>query len=249
MGSYRPILELLLWSRFVLGRNHALYAATVWLGAYPLSSTYLGMADPGAVDTIAVTTVVAAGAGVLPDLDHPDSNVARHYGPLSRVMSKTINSATGGHRVGTHSIACAVVVGTLAWLCALFPEYGGRHLAVVSCTFCASIGLALLRPSLNLKLRKELIPLIGFGVGWWTWVRFDEISSALWALAAGGVIVHILCDAVTKGGVPLLLPFSKRRFALGLFKVGGVGEKIATAVGILGLIAAGWHASGAPGLA
>ena len=231
-------------ARPVLGRNHALYAATVWLGAYPVIAAPIGLANPDSFSTMAVTTVVAAGAGVLPDLDHPDARPSRHFGPLSRLMAHTINSATGGHRVGTHSLACAAVVGLIAWACHWFPDYGGRPLATVACGFCASIGLALVGPSLGRRIHPTVDFAVGVGVGWWVWSDFDRISAALWVLAAGGVIVHCLCDAVTKGGVPLFLPITRKRFKLGLFAVGGPGETIAAVVGVVGFAVSVWNVLG-----
>ena len=228
----------------MLGRNHALYAATVWLGAYPLIAEPIGFANPESFSMLAITTVVAAGAGVLPDLDHPDARPSRHFGPLSRIMARTINSASGGHRVGTHSLACAVLVGLLAYAAHLFPDYGGRYLAVVACGFCASVGLALVGPSIGLRVPTVADLAVGVGVGWWVWANFDAVSPGLWALAGGGVLIHILCDAVTKGGVPFFLPLSRKRFALGLFRVGGPGETAAAVIGVAGFAVAVWNAIG-----
>ena len=222
----------------MLGRNHAVYAAAAWMGAYPMVAERVGIVDASDPVILITTTIVAAGAGVLPDLDHPDSRVSNVYGPLSWIMSKVINSASGGHRVGTHTLLCAVLVGLATWSVRLWPEPYGAATAAVACGFCATIGLALVGPSLGLRMPAVADLALGAAVGLFVWFQYDKLVGGLWVLAAGGVIVHVLCDAVTKGGVPLLLPFTRRHFKLGLFRVGGTGEMIAGALGILGLGAA-----------
>jgi membrane-bound metal-dependent hydrolase YbcI (DUF457 family) len=37
---------------------------------------------------------------------------------------------------------------------------------------------------------------------------------------------HLAADAITVGGVPLLMPFSKHRFSLGLMKTGHAMERL-----------------------
>lgn len=43
---------------------------------------------------------------------------------------------------------------------------------------------------------------------------------------AVGYIFHIVGDALSKAGVPLFLPFSKKRIGLPVYRTGGVGEKV-----------------------
>ena len=230
----------------MLGRNHALYAAAAWLAAYPSIAPYAGIEDASSLAVLGVTTAVAAGAGVVPDLDHPDALASRHFGPLSVMMAKTINSASGGHRVGTHSLLCAALLGAVAFA-AQYSDSWGRVLAVISCGFCASVGLALVGPSLGFRIPTSADIFVGAGVGWWVWAFFPAISGALWVLAAGGVVVHCLCDALTKGGVPFFFPFSKKKYGLGLFRVGGAGEAVASLFGMVGLFAAVWNVSSTVG--
>ena len=199
----------------------------------------IGIHQHESLAVLGVTTVIAAGAGIVPDLDHPEARGSNHLGILSKVMAKAINSASGGHRVGTHSILFAVLLGAFTWLCQFFPGWG-RILALIACGFCASVGLALVGPSLGFKVPYLASLAAGVGVGWWIWEYFDLVKSGLWVIAAGGVIVHCLCDAVTKGGVPFFFPY-KKRYGLGLFVVGGKGEKVASLLGIIGLLSAGWR--------
>jgi len=41
-----------------------------------------------------------------------------------------------------------------------------------------------------------------------------------------GILSHIFLDMLTKGGVPLLLPFTKKRISLTKMKTGSMGEKL-----------------------
>lgn len=41
-----------------------------------------------------------------------------------------------------------------------------------------------------------------------------------------GILSHIFLDMLTKGGVPLLYPFSKKKISLTNIKTGSVGEKV-----------------------
>lgn len=42
----------------------------------------------------------------------------------------------------------------------------------------------------------------------------------------GGIYSHILLDGFTKGGIPILYPFSRKKFSLGLLITGGKAERI-----------------------
>ena len=225
----------------MLGRNHALYAATSWLAAYPFIAEPIGIDPAHSWSVLGVTTAVAAGAGVVPDLDHPDARPSKHFGPITWIISKAVNSASGGHRLGTHSLLFAVLWGGFAYAAQFWPVGWGRIAAAIVCGLCGSMGLALVGPSLGFRVPATMDILSGLGIGFWVWNYFSAISGALWVLAAGGVIVHIACDMVTKAGVPILFPFTKRRFGLPIFKVGGKGENIVSVLGILAFGVSCWR--------
>ena len=227
----------------MLGRNHAVYAAAAWVGAWPVLQYLPGVSDGAVSDVglLAVTTAVAAGAGVVPDLDHPDARPSKHFGLLTKVVARALKDASGGHRFGTHSLVFAAILGTAAWLAWQFPDEFGRMAAAIGFAFCASVGLTLAGPSLGLRVPGWATITSAAVPAWYAWTHFDLVGPFLWVLASGGVVVHILCDAVTKGGVPFLWPFSRKRLMLGLFRVGGPGENAAAAIGVLGFAAGVWH--------
>lgn len=177
-----------------------------------------------------VTTAIAAGSGVIPDLDHPAARGSEHYGMVSWLIAKIVGESADGHRAGTHTLAFAALMGGLAVAAGHWPE-PGRIGTTAWAAFCASVGLALIGPSLGFTVPVTADMVSALVVGAYVWARFEQVAPLLWLLAAGGVIVHIACDVVTKGGVPFLRPFTRRRFCLKLFSVGGWGEGIA---GLLG---------------
>lgn len=48
-----------------------------------------------------------------------------------------------------------------------------------------------------------------------------------------GFITHIILDAITKGGIPFLYPFSKKRYNFTVIKTGGIGEALFLGVFLL----------------
>jgi hypothetical protein len=59
----------------MLGRDHALTGAVVFAALAPVLHVPLAELPAG--------VVLGAGAGVLPDIDHPDSTIARSFGFLT----------------------------------------------------------------------------------------------------------------------------------------------------------------------
>src|SRR5699024_2408480 len=59
--------------------------------------------------------VVTAGAALLPDADHHNGTIAHSLPPLSQAITRTIGTASGGHRHATHSLLGAACRFALAW--------------------------------------------------------------------------------------------------------------------------------------
>lgn len=217
----------------MMGRNHGIVAATGWLAAAPTIAATTGVELDTA--TLAVTTVIAAGAGVVPDLDHPDSGPARSFGILSRIVATGLNAASGGHRAGTHSLPFAALAYLGGWAAITLTDSPLPAAIIVG--FCITVGLALLGPSLGFRIPAIASVGTGIAAAGATLDHADAIAPMLPALLAYGVLIHIACDIVTKGGVPLLYPFSKRKYALGLFRTNGLIEGVLSVVFVLVLLA------------
>lgn len=229
----------------MLGRNHALWGAAGWTAAWP-ALTQPAVADtlgmPATPQMLAFTGTIAAGAAVLPDLDHPDARPARHFGILTRIAAKAVSTAAGGHRMATHSATFAVALAAIAAALAAAPGDVGRWTAAVMCGFCCSLGVTLIGPSLGLRIPPTVSILAAAAAGWGAWAWHSDIRWVLPVIAAYGVLIHIACDFVTVGGVPLLWPFTRRKFAVRLFRVGGKGETVAALCGTALLGWAAWNA-------
>ncbi len=169
-----------------------------------------------------------AGA-LLPDLDTPSSTVARAAGPLSRLAARLTAAASGGHRGGLHSL---FAVATFALL-AVPPLVSPRSAAIA----VGVAGWLLARMPTRGRSRPSLLTAIG--VGFATTVAFggtiDPDQAAWWTVALPlGAASHVLADAFTPRGVPLLWPASRTKVGVGLATTGGVAEMV------VGLAAATW---------
>lgn len=185
-----------------MGHTHALSGATAFLAAASL----LHLGSPAAV---AVGTVCAAGAALLPDLDHPSASPARTFGPASWLLAKAVSAVSGGHRHATHSLVGLAGFTTAAWWA---THTGGRPL-VIALTFLAGLAARALLPRGRDRKWK---------------LDWADVASSVYAFAAGrvaqhlaaaqmdlrvvpwavgiGVAAHIAGDMLTPEGCPLWWP-------------------------------------------
>lgn len=190
----------------ILGRQHALTGVLAGVGVVALiPSAPLGWK--------ALTVVVAGGAALLNDLDHPQATAARSLGIITRLIARGVDAASlaiyhasregadpaerkSGHRLATHTIPGAAAASLAsAALCLLHPLAGA-----VLCFLLAGL------MSLGLKVAGGMLG-VGSGVaGWWL---LDHENAWWWLVPVAvfaGCVVHILGDLCTTSGVPLLWP-------------------------------------------
>lgn len=194
----------------MMGHSHATSGALAWYGLAPIGAS-LGLFT---LDTPAylVGGLVCAGMALLPDLDHPDSTIARFYGPASNAVSHMVATVSGGHRKGTHTLlfvvlsiaaAIAIVTWAPAWA-PLLLVFVSASLAFRALNLAPKGGtwswLGILAESLAVTAA-----VAWFSPGTWAWLP--------WAVGLG-VLLHLLGDALTTGGVPFLGPIWWRRFSL-----------------------------------
>ena len=60
----------------------------------------------------------------------------------------------------------------------------------------------------------------------WTIFRTNNIMeyNYIWGGFIAGMLMHLMCDITTKGGIPLLYPWARGRFSLGTLKSGSKWE-------------------------
>ncbi|MBT2514060.1 metal-dependent hydrolase [Arthrobacter sp. ISL-30] len=190
-----------------MGGHHAASGAAAWvaiastgpytLGWYPLDAT-----------GILIGGMTTAGTALVCDWDHRHSTVAHSLPPVSNVVAAGIEKLSGGHRQGTHSLLGASVFVVLAAVASQFQV----STAVGTLSVGAGV-LCMLMINLAAKALK-LFPKSGWISNWIfalvmaglvTWFAPEQWSWLPLSMLAG-VVVHIVGDLVTTGGVPLLWP-------------------------------------------
>jgi hypothetical protein len=91
-----------------MGKTHSTSSIVAFLACLPLL-------PHASAPEVVVATVCAAGAGILPDLDHQSGTASRSFGPISHAMCKTVATISGGHRHATHSALGIAVFTGIAW--------------------------------------------------------------------------------------------------------------------------------------
>jgi membrane-bound metal-dependent hydrolase YbcI (DUF457 family) len=207
-------------NRSMLGRDHALSGA--------LAFAALGPTLHVTGSHLAAGVILTAGTGVLPDIDHPDSTVARSFGFLTEWFAWVVARLSGGHRHGTHSLL-GITVFTAGALGAGAFQLSGPvshgHAAfswhmVPAALFLALMYSAALRA---LHLGGHHADLVGIGAavitvytGW----DLDKVPVGSWHLpllavsVALGCAAHIAGDELTHGGCPIFWPVSQHEFHL-----------------------------------
>lgn len=244
----------------MLGRNHAVSSAAAWAASAPFLP--LAGIDPISDPLLYASSIVlAGGAGVVPDLDHPDARPSSAFGIVSRLVSRLTAKAAGGHRKLTHSLPFAGGLGLATWGMVSLPF--GNWAAGILVWGMVVFSLSLLGPSLGFRPPPLLVMIAGAALGWAV-AAIDiplthSVRAALPFVLGMGCVFHTLGDWLTRGGVPLLYPFTKKRWAAGLFRTGsgaetGVGLVCAAGLFVaatyhMGLweIVAGWAESGGSG--
>ena len=206
----------------MLGRDHALTGAVVFAALGP------ALHVTGA--HLAAGVVLTAGAGVLPDIDHPDSTIARSFGFLTEGFAWLVARLSGGHRHGTHSLL-GIAVFTAGALAAGAYQLSGPtigsagHPAFSWHLVPAALILALLYSSALRALHigghhGDLLGISGSVVtcyAGWDLFRLPVGSWHVPMLAVAtalGCAAHIAGDELTHGGCPVFWPFSMHEFHL-----------------------------------
>lgn len=235
----------------MMGVNHAMSGAVVGLAVAGFGPGLVGAeATAGTVLTFAATT---AGAALLPDLDHPSSIATRRFSaasclasrlvrPLSALVYKATRTdqdrGTGAHRGLTHTVLGAVALGAAV---SLASATVGTPVLVGTLFVCLALaikGLDALVPG-----PPSLAIAAGLTVAIDQYLPGGTAGTAGWLGGAVtfGMLVHMLGDAVTESGAPLLWPLrirGRRWYPVGIlrplrFRTGGPVEVLLVAPALL----------------
>jgi len=214
----------------MMGHTHATSAVVAWLGVAPFVSAHAHHLTPM---SIAAGTLVAGGAGMLPDLDHHSGTIANTFGPLTKGLCRFVAAISGGHRWITHSLFGAGVFIALA--------HGATHnFWAVTATIWLCMGLAV-RALWGPPRRNE-------PNGRLDWRDIAGLAHALaaalvaWAIAASGFdvgvlpwavgvgyLAHLLGDSMTEHGLPVVLWPIRWRLRIATIDTGKSAEKLVVA--------------------
>jgi len=202
----------------MLGRDHALSGALALTAAAPLLHV--------TGTRLAAAAVLAAGAGVLPDIDEPGSTIARTFGFLTGAFAWIVHKISGGHRKGTHSLAGVALLSAGAWWAgrrqAGVPVAHG-HPALSWHLVPAGLIMALLFSAAFRALRIGGHHGDAAGIAlavvmlWTGWDVTPVTAGKVPVLAACvflGMLAHLAGDMCTHDGCPLIYPLSRHDFGL-----------------------------------
>lgn len=202
----------------MMGSTHCLTSALAAVSVAPL----LGL-GPG--QTLA-SAVVAAGAGLIPDLDHHNSCATLAHGPVTKIFSSDLrqlsqfayrmtsttwddksaaysHDAKGTHRYLTHTGSFAVALGLIIGLASGWTPF---RLAIVMLMISFAIrGVCQFKP--NKKLDHWVVRTVIGAAGAYL-VPMDHWTLGI--LITLGCLTHDLGDWMTKAGVPIFWPLKIR---------------------------------------
>lgn len=219
----------------MMARSHALSGAAVWLAAAPPTAAAFDL--PLEPAGLAAGAAITAGAALIPDLDHPQSTIARALGPISQLLAMLVAAIAGGHRQATHSLAFAALAGLAVAAGQATPV--GDVVGAIVVALCAGLAVRAFAPRAAEVARETLLVTGALIIAW---LSLSAVSSLVWlpAAVAGGVLLHALGDLLTPQGVPLLWPLPRRFAVPVLGSTGGPAEAL-LGLGLLGFV--GWLAA------
>ncbi|MCL9761076.1 metal-dependent hydrolase [Frankia sp. AiPa1] len=191
-----------------MGRTHALSGAVLWLAVAPLLAREQWWGSHAlslSTGQVMAATVVAAGAGLLPDIDHPSGRIAGTLGPVTRLLCRWVGRASGGHRHATHSLVFAAAMGLAMSALAAHFRYGWWAALFIL------VGFGLRGLGLDFE-----------GHEFWSGLKdCVTAAAAVWAMhgldmsfagypVVAGCLAHLLGDCITPRGCLLLWPIPWR---------------------------------------
>lgn len=180
-----------------MGKSHLLLGAAGYLAAESMAPG-LGL-HTASVPDLAAGTLVASGAAMLPDLDHPQATVAHSLGPVTEVLSRGVHKLAGGHRKGTHTFWAWALVTWICWVALQSTHSPWIVLGV--CIFAATLFLHVLTDAKGLIC--FLLAAVFGGAA--TIAAGHEYSWLLVAVSLGYAL-HLLGDVITTEGIPPFWP-------------------------------------------
>ncbi|MCW2901733.1 MAG: rane-bound metal-dependent hydrolase [Streptosporangiaceae bacterium] len=208
----------------MMGATHSLSGAAAFLAVAAPLSQHVHPLTPA---TVAVGTVVSAGAAMWPDMDHHNGTIANTFGPISRVLCRVVAAVSGGHRHATHSL-----VGTAVFVALAIAAAHDRWALTAVLWLCMGLAVRALwkrpknRPDGKFGYKDVagvVHAVVAAVIAYWLVHSSVDMSVVPWAVAIG-YVAHLLGDSLTERGIPLMWP-SPWRFRLATIDTGKGVEK------------------------
>ncbi|ATE57324.1 MULTISPECIES: metal-dependent hydrolase [Actinosynnema] len=202
------------------GPTHAMSGLLAWAAVTALAENHpIGQLSP---QSWTVGAVLATGAALMPDIDHPSSTIARAFGPISQGLSGALNTVSswvykltrtkrdsnreGGHRALTHTFVFALLcaLGTTA----VVQQSQKWALPLLMFAFAGLAVRGIMKDWSN-KHDALLITVVSAGITalcvMWT-AQTAANAAALGIAVAVGCVAHYIGDAITEQGCPMAWP-------------------------------------------
>jgi membrane-bound metal-dependent hydrolase YbcI (DUF457 family) len=187
----------------VMGVNHATSGAAVWFAATAALPSFGTHAYPLHAAGVLSGAVVCAGAALLPDADHHSGTISHSVPVLGRIIARSIEDASGGHRHGAHTILAGALVTLVAVLVGRFavdvPQLGSVPIGPAIATIALIAFAVKARELVRTWSAAWLIGLVAAAAV----VVFAPDNPTWFPIAVGlGFLTHIAGDLLTVEGVP-----------------------------------------------
>lgn len=234
----------------MMGHSHAVSGVAIYAAVTLPLPLGLGLTTGNEPGALLLGALLAGGAALLPDWDHPQATISYSLPPLSNLAAAGISTVSGGHRRGTHSLLGLLIASALAFALA--------HLVVPISDHPSHLGAGILTGFLTTLAAKalHLFPRNGYLVNWAVGIGAGALVATTGPLSplkltlavTIGYSAHLLGDAITTGRIKPLLPFNDIEFGLPLLGDTGSWREhlLTTAMGLY--VAAGIYTTAAPWL-
>lgn len=216
------------------GPTHATSGIVAWAGIGILAQT---QGTHLSAQEWTVGAILAAGAALLPDCDHGSATVAQTFGPLTKVMADGMHwvshliyrttrlrrdaNKAGGHRTFTHTLVFAALAGILTTAVAQSTKHWALPVLMVFMCGIAVRGLLHDWTPRGHAIGNFVVS-VTVSVLCWHWAYHEpRLAPLAGAAVATGCVAHLLGDAITLEGCPILWPVPigfKTWYPLGLPK-------------------------------
>jgi membrane-bound metal-dependent hydrolase YbcI (DUF457 family) len=195
----------------MMGSAHAVSGAAAWVAVTATTIPALGLYQLPA-GAVALGAVVCAGAALLPDADHHNATIAHSIPVLGSAAAGAVETISGGHRHGMHSllavagiIAATIGLGMIRWT----PDGWDHSLQIGSAAAvmaCTAFAVKVLKVTRSWLIAWLLGAVFAGAILLWAPAEFNWLPVCIGL----GFAVHLLGDALTIEGVPLLWPINPR---------------------------------------